>query len=184
MLTGRGYRRPVLLSGLPSWPSAARRERGVRTALAEADVVPVRVVDTDLSRDAGHRAVMELPGPVLRRCDVVICASDPLAFGASTALRLRGVRVGAEVGVCGFGDVPGASDVRPGLTTVHLPLIEAGARAFRPAFEKVSDQHVVLRTRVVVRDSTPPRTPTAVRTRRSPPSSGARRERGTGEDTT
>lgn len=157
LLVERGYRSPVLLAGTTGRPAVARRVRGLQEALAQAGTAPLRCVETGLSRDAGLRAVLDLPDSVLSRCDVLVCVNDPLAFGAATALRRRGVRVGTDIGVSGFGDIPGATDVRPGLTTVRLPLAEAGARAFRLVSGSPAVRHVVLEATAVARASTPHR---------------------------
>ncbi|MGW1784988.1 LacI family DNA-binding transcriptional regulator [Streptomyces sp. NPDC002143] len=159
LLVRRGYRRPLLITGERSdWPAVARRAQGLESALAEAGVPLRRAEETDLTRDGGYRAVMALTEAVLHDSDVLVCVNDALAFGASTALRQRGVHVGQDIGLTGFDDVPGAADVRPALTTVRLSLIEAGAQAFQLAFTPSPVQQVVLGADVVVRHSTPIRT--------------------------
>jgi LacI family transcriptional regulator len=58
--------------------------------------------------------------------------NDMMAVGVLTALRDDlGRRIPDEVSVVGFDDVPLTHDVRPALTTVHLPLEEIGAQGMR-----------------------------------------------------
>ncbi|ADI11752.1 LacI family transcriptional regulator [Streptomyces bingchenggensis BCW-1] len=158
LLVRRGYRNPLLLSGEPHWPAITRRVDGVESALAEAGVALHRTAALDLTRDAGYGAVMALTDTDLHGSDVLVCASDAVAFGAATALRRRGVSVGSDIAISGFEDGPGATDVRPALTTVRLPLIEAGAQAFRMASSPTRVRQVLLDAELVVRASTPDRT--------------------------
>src|SRR6185295_17874078 len=62
----------------------------------------------------------------------VFALNDMMAVGALAALRddLRR-RVPGDVSVVGFDDIALTVDVRPQLTTVHLPLEEIGARGMR-----------------------------------------------------
>jgi LacI family transcriptional regulator len=65
------------------------------------------------------------------------------------------VAVPADVSLTGFDDIELATDVTPRLTTVSLPLAQAGAEAVRLALTaRAEAQHLMLRGQVVVRDST------------------------------
>ena len=70
----------------------------------------------------------------------------------------RGFRPGVDVGVAGFDDIPMLQDVRPGLTTVALPLVEIGAMALEFVLSD-GPQNAAAEIGGVVRlrDSTPPR---------------------------
>lgn len=63
----------------------------------------------------------------------VVAANDTVALGACAALREAGLRIPDDVSVVGFDDLPFSIDAVPALTTVRLPLSEAGARAGRIA---------------------------------------------------
>lgn len=71
-----------------------------------------------------------------------------------------GVSVPRDVSVVGFDDVPFAADLTPALTTVRVPFEELGRTAVRLALERevgfTSDNHVVLSTQLVIRDSVRP----------------------------
>jgi LacI family transcriptional regulator len=61
--------------------------------------------------------------------------------------------------VIGYDDIPLAADLTPSLSTVHLPHEELGRTAIRLALHRdqyALDQHVVLGTHLVIRDSTGP----------------------------
>ncbi|MFE4827218.1 LacI family DNA-binding transcriptional regulator [Streptomyces sp. NPDC056672] len=84
------------------------------------------------TRRSGYEATLEL----LRRAPdltAVVAANDTVALGACAAVRERGLRIPQDVSVAGFDDLPFAVDAVPALTTVRLPLYEAGARAGRLA---------------------------------------------------
>ena len=83
-------------------------------------------------RRSGYEATLEL----LRRdpdLTAVVAANDTVALGACAALRDQGLRIPEDVSVAGFDDLPFSMDAVPALTTVRLPLHEAGARAGRLA---------------------------------------------------
>ncbi|MFI6860876.1 LacI family DNA-binding transcriptional regulator [Streptomyces sp. NPDC050421] len=86
-------------------------------------------------RRSGYDATVEL----LRRepeITAVVAANDTVALGAAAAIRDRGLRIPEDISVAGFDDLPFSVDVVPALTTVRLPLVEAGARAGRLATGK------------------------------------------------
>jgi LacI family transcriptional regulator len=85
-----------------------------------------------------------------------VAISDVIAIGAMTALRERGFRLPDDLGMAGFDDIPAARDTVPALTTVRLPLVEAGRAALRVALGE-EPQEQVLEGTVLVRASTPPR---------------------------
>jgi LacI family transcriptional regulator len=70
----------------------------------------------------------------------------------------RGIRIPADVSIIGFDDMQQAAFVNPALTSVHLPLYEAGALSCERLIErirgKVERVAEVLPTHLVVREST------------------------------
>jgi hypothetical protein len=79
------------------------------------------------------------------------------AIGAMSAIREAGRLVGADIALCGFGDIPAGRDVTPGLTTVRVPLEEVGYRALRAAVDDDGDADArPLPLEVLLRESTPP----------------------------
>jgi LacI family transcriptional regulator len=99
--------------------------------LSEAQTRRLTVHGT-YDRASGYDAALALLArePALT---AVVGANDALALGACAALRDRGIQVPVDISVAGFDDLPFSSDVTPSLTTVRLPLAEAGARAGRLA---------------------------------------------------
>ena len=61
--------------------------------------------------------------------DAVFAASDPTALGAMRAIENAGRRVGTDVAVVGFDDIPEAEVMNPPLTTVRQPKFRLGSAA-------------------------------------------------------
>ncbi|TWG03233.1 LacI family transcriptional regulator [Streptomyces brevispora] len=102
---------------------------------AHADDEERLTVHGSYDRSSGYDATVEL----LRRepeITAVLAANDTVALGAAAAIRDRGLRIPEDISVAGFDDLPFSVDVVPALTTVRLPLFEAGARAGRLAMGK------------------------------------------------
>ena len=91
----------------------------------------------------------------------VFAWDDHIAARALVALREAGVSVPADVSVIGYNDEQEAQDLYPALTTVSIPHMELGREAVRLALHRdeaaAPNQHVVLGTHIVLRDSVRPR---------------------------
>ncbi|NED75039.1 LacI family transcriptional regulator, partial [Streptomyces sp. SID9944] len=133
-LIGLGHRRLGYIAGPEERTTTRHRLEGHREALAAAGLAddPRRTVHGRYDRTSGYEATLEL----LRRdpeLTAIVAANDSVALGACAALRESGLRVPQDVSVAGFDDLPFSVDAVPSLTTVRLPLAEAGARAGRIA---------------------------------------------------
>ncbi|MGS2588008.1 LacI family DNA-binding transcriptional regulator [Streptomyces hebeiensis] len=138
-LLALGHRRIGYVAGPAERTTTRHRLEGHREALAAAGVPEARdaqgrplTVHGPYTRDAGYTATLELlsRAPELT---AVVAANDTVALGACAAVRERGLRIPADISVAGFDDLPFSVDAVPALTTVRLPLHEAGARAGRLA---------------------------------------------------
>ncbi|MEV5879698.1 LacI family DNA-binding transcriptional regulator [Streptomyces sp. NPDC052101] len=133
-LIGLGHRRLGYIAGPVERTTTRHRLEGHRAALAAAGIEedPRRTVHGRYDRQSGYEATLEL----LRRdpsLTAIVAANDSVALGACAALRSSGLRIPEDVSVAGFDDLPFSVDAVPSLTTVRLPLAEAGARAGRIA---------------------------------------------------
>jgi LacI family transcriptional regulator len=157
-LTGLGHRRIAYLGGPPGRTTSTERRRGVVEGMEAAglEVDERLLMDGDFTRDGGYAAAGELIDSDLD-FTAIIGGNDQMAIGALVALRDAGLSVPADVSVVGFGDIPIAADLLPALTTVHLPLEEAGRQALSLAFTPQGPaKTVTLPHSLVVRDSTGP----------------------------
>ncbi|MGR4850040.1 LacI family DNA-binding transcriptional regulator [Streptomyces sp. LARHCF252] len=133
-LIGLGHRRLGYIAGPEERTTTRHRLEGHRAALAAHGIEedPRWTVHGRYDRRSGYEATLEL----LRRdpsLTAVVAANDSVALGACAALRDSGLRIPEDVSVAGFDDLPFSIDAVPSLTTVRLPLGEAGARAGRIA---------------------------------------------------
>ncbi|MFI2432948.1 LacI family DNA-binding transcriptional regulator [Streptomyces sp. NPDC018693] len=156
----RGGRRAIgCVTGPLDMYVAQCRLRGYRQALADAGLRTDAswTVEGDFTEASGRGAMAEL----LERhpdVDAVLTASDTMAAGALAVLRAAGRRVPDDVAVIGFDDFPLAEHTEPRLTTVRQPMEEIGRTMVRLLLEEMEQpqvawRHVILRTRLVIRDS-------------------------------
>ncbi|WP_313357650.1 substrate-binding domain-containing protein, partial [Microbacterium sp.] len=113
-----------------------------------------RVHRGSFEREAGAAAMTAALAEGVAAGTLVFALSDVIAVGAMTAIRDAGRRVGEDIAVCGFDDVPVSRDVTPRLTTVHVPLSDLGEQAFRAVVDPEWTQPPAA-LEVVVRESTP-----------------------------
>ncbi|WP_326697585.1 LacI family transcriptional regulator [Streptomyces sp. NBC_01754] len=133
-----GHRRIGYVAGPPERTTTRHRLEGHREAMKAAgphDGEEGLTVHGLYDRRSGYDATREL---LARdgRVTAVVAANDTVALGACAAVRDHGLRIPEDVSVAGFDDLPFSVDAVPALTTVRLPLAEAGARAGRLATGK------------------------------------------------
>lgn len=90
--------------------------------------------------------------------DGVVACSDLLAIHMVQALRAHGRSVPGDVGVVGYDDMPLAAFCEPALTTVHQPVLEAGAELVAALLQLLNGVRALPRTlpvHMVVRASAP-----------------------------
>jgi len=156
-LAGRGYRRAVVLAAAMGVLSSDDRVAGFAAGFAEGGGKAVEVHRGGFTREAGWQAMNEALTMGVDPGTVVFGVSDVVAIGAMSALREAGRRVGDDVAVCGFDDIPTSRDVTPALSTVRIPLEEVGYRALRAIIDDDWNADATgIRLEVLLRDSTPP----------------------------
>jgi DNA-binding LacI/PurR family transcriptional regulator len=159
-LLGLGRRRVGMITNAPLAYTAARdRLAGYRQALEEVNIPfdEELVRYGDFREESGRGAMnqlLDLPKPPT----AVFVASDLVAFGASVAIKQRGLTIPDDVALVGFDNVRLAHYVDPPLTTVQLPAYELGYRAATLLTqliggEPVEEQEILLQTELVVRQS-------------------------------
>ena len=157
-LVALGHRRIAYLNGpRTSWSNQERR-RGLAEAVARhgvhlADLGPFApryeggLQAADLAVAAGTTAVMAY--------------NDVMALGVIARLRDRGISVPGDVSVTGFDDLVYAALSSPGLTTVAMPVAQAGRTAVNLLLDRLVEDgsgapQVVAETQLIVRGTTAP----------------------------
>ena len=126
-LIGFGHRCIGLINAAPHYMFAHHREQGWRAALAAADLPRGPIRHAEPSEEAGFtmmRALLAERDPPT----AVLCATDRLAVGALHAVSQAGLRVGCDISLIGYDDLPMAGCTDPPLTTIEQPVARAGAR--------------------------------------------------------
>lgn len=161
-LVSLGHRRFGMISGFVEHNDRAdARLSGVRRALARHDLPlqPDRLLHRPFEPDAGRDAfhiLMTSPEPPT----VIVCGSEPHAYGALFEARDMGIAVPEDVSVTGFDDMWLAGETSPALTTVRTPRDEMGRQAASHLLAQLRGERVAaprpLQTTLVVRKSTAP----------------------------
>ncbi len=129
----------------------------------ELSITSGMVVEGDMTQSGGSKAVERLlrvtPLPT-----AIICGNDLMAIGAMKRLQLEDLRIGKDISVAGFDDIPLADHTNPPLTTVHQPIYEIGRQTCAMLIDIINGRnpanlHVVLTPELVVRESSGPALP-------------------------
>jgi LacI family transcriptional regulator len=124
-----GHRRIAFIAGPEHLKVAEQRKQGYQQALAEAgiDFQPELVLAGNFTQAQGEAAAYQLAQfSAADRPSAVFASNDETAFGLMSGLSQLGWRIPDDISICGFGDVPMAKMVTPGLTTVHIAMRELG----------------------------------------------------------
>ncbi len=124
-----GHRHIGLVLPPPDIAYTPYRLMGYTDALNEAHL-PIRddyIIYGDLQRSSGYQAADTLLSRYPQLSAIVAC-NDLMALGVMAAVQARGLRVGADIAVSGFDDIPAAEYASPPLTTVRQPIYEIGQR--------------------------------------------------------
>lgn len=159
-LLSAGHQKILFLGGVPLNSSAIQRRAGYRQAL-RAHGIPYRE-DMDIpgayNRGSGYQRTRDALKAGFE-FTAVFADTDLVATGAAAALREAGRSLPDDVSIVGFDDLHFAADLTPSLTTVRVPFEDLGRTAVRLALNpdhSGSDDHVVLSTQLVIRDSVRP----------------------------
>ena len=138
----------------------AYRHQGYREGLSGAGL-PYRadyVRHGDLLRAGGYqntcRLLDEYP-----EITAIAASNDLMALGAMIATQERGLRVGEDISIAGFDDIPAAEYAHPPLTTVHQPIHEIGQRLVNLLNQQIlgepqQETQILLQGELVIRAST------------------------------
>jgi LacI family transcriptional regulator len=158
-LIDRGHRRLAYIAAPEDLMFSVYRQAGLeatlqRNGLSLAD--DCHIV-SDLTQRGGFGAMNELLD-LSAPPTAVICCNDLMALGAITAIQKRGLRVGHDIAVTGFDDIPLAEHSHPALTTVRQPIYDIGRQICNMLIRLIQDdefegRHVLLLPELVMRES-------------------------------
>lgn len=160
-LLSRGYERIAHIAGPESVSIGKQRHDGYKKAMNESVFGYNRslVIDGGFREDDGQRAI-EIILQMNNRPDAVFAVNDPVAVGAFTTLKERGVKIPQEMALAGFCDNYFSSLMEPQLTTVSQPANSIGEKAAELIIKCIEHSEeqpsttIILDTELKLRDST------------------------------
>ena len=113
--------------------------------------------DFEASPETWKQSTLELLA-LSPRPTAIIAADDIVAATVMRTVQRAGLRVPQDMTIVGFDDQPFCTYLNPALTTIQLPVIEAGRRAIEMLFARLEGaqpaaQQVTLPCPLVVRES-------------------------------
>lgn len=125
-----GHQRMGVIAGEPYASTGGDRTQGFLDACAGAGIdVPAAAVlhsrfDVRGGREAADALLQLDPRPT-----ALFAVNDFAAIGAMGAIRDKGLRVGDDIAVVGYNDIPPAAELPVALTSVRSPMREMGYHA-------------------------------------------------------
>jgi DNA-binding LacI/PurR family transcriptional regulator len=162
-LIQRGYRKIGHLGGPDFLNISQDRYKGYEAALKKHgfSVQERMVIHIGLNEEHGTEGMARLLEQATEMPDAVFCVDDPVAIGAYSHLRAKGLSIPGDIALVGFSDSPIASLVDPPLTTVRQPAYEIGRRATELLLEQLGcdeadrvPRREILKTELIIRQST------------------------------
>lgn len=160
-LASLGHNRIAYIGDRFGYQSDTERHSGYRDALRGAEIEWRQELVTrgDGKPAAAEQAMEELLG-LPNPPTAVFCFNDMSALGAMRAIRRHGMRIPADISICGFDDIFLSPYLDPPLTTVRQPMRRMGELAVENLVKLISGEEAQVKLRIkaelVVRESTGP----------------------------
>ena len=139
------------------YTAAAARLAGYRDALDAAGIAfdETLIRYGNFTPQSGEAAIADL---LREKPTAVFVASDVVALGVMKRLQALGARIPDDIALVGFDDIPLSRYLDPALTTMRLPAFGLGwgaAELITRLINRmpVENQHVLLETELIVRES-------------------------------
>jgi LacI family transcriptional regulator len=139
-LTERRHRKIGFISGDEGLDVSRERVRGYRIGLEQSGLRWNReLVECGLSTSGGAaRATAKLldgwPSPT-----ALVVADESMLVGVQYEAHRRGIHIGSELAVVGYGDMDWARRVSPAVTTLAQPTADIGGRAVQLLLARMAD---------------------------------------------
>ncbi len=157
-----GHRKIAMISTEGKANSSLDRENGYKKALADNGIEFREEYLFKGSYDYYDGSVaMEKYMSLNDRPTAVFCISDLLAVGAVKKAIRMGLKIGEDISVCGFDNIPVSGMYTPGITTVEQPCYELGRTVVEELlygirYNKKTSKHITLNFELISRDSARP----------------------------
>jgi LacI family transcriptional regulator len=154
-----GHRKIVHVTGPANRLTAIDRRRGFETAMRDAGLPtdPDSVLEADFTFATGERLA---PALRERAPTAIFAGGDALAMGILRGFQRLGCRVPDDLSLIAFGNPDFVRYTTPAMTTIDLPVSEAGQAAVELALRRLHNPEErevrTLNTELLVRESTAP----------------------------
>lgn len=121
LFSARGRRKIGFIGGVANTSTHAERARGFREGLRDAGLD----IHVELPGNFQYQAAYSAATTMLARNDrpdALFCCNDIMALAAIDAAREKGMRLGEDLSIVGFDDIPMAAWTSYRLTTVRQPV--------------------------------------------------------------
>lgn len=158
-----GHRRIAHLAGPRYTITAVERQHAYQQMIEQFGLAYQLIIENEVNSwkaEAGYHAMQTLFNVASDELPTAIfAANDPLAIGASHAIRQRGMRIPEDFSLVGVDDIDVSEYINPPLTSVQQPIEEAAGEAIQILLKLIeSDEpermQITLPPKLIVRDST------------------------------
>ncbi|MDD3413509.1 MAG: GGDEF domain-containing protein [Lachnospiraceae bacterium] len=156
LITVQGLRKIGLIAGTITNEDAEERLEAYKESLIEHGIAvdDQLIVHGDFTKECTEKVELLLN----RNPDIeaIVCANDDTAKGVYETLSKRGIRVGKDIAVLGFDDVPDSVKMNPPLATVRADASDLGYEAVCTILEMLESKkqiHKILKTKFIKRES-------------------------------
>lgn len=138
---------------------ARDRVLGIRDAIEarKLRLSPEKIIERSYSVQQGREAMRRLL-QMDRIPTAVLCGNDILAMGAVAECQSNGIAIPDEISITGFDDLDMSSQIKPALTTIHVPSAEMGETAADYLVAQIRQEPLEppleMGTRLMVRETT------------------------------
>jgi LacI family transcriptional regulator len=138
---------------------ARDRVLGIRDAIEARNLrlAPEKIIERSYSVKQGREAMRQLL-QMDRLPTAVLCGNDILAMGAVAECQSSGIKIPEVISIAGFDDLDMSSQIKPALTTIHVPSAEMGENAAEYLVAKIRQQPLEppaeIETSLMVRETT------------------------------
>ncbi|MBQ8107283.1 MAG: substrate-binding domain-containing protein, partial [Ruminococcus sp.] len=155
-LAAQGKKHIAMMSGDPNSSDCCERFEAYKEGLAAngLEYDPQLVMESDVSAyclDEAKKLIESAP-----QTDAVICVNDAVAAVVCQVLQEKGKRIGPDVAVVGFDDLPSSAQMSPPLASVKADAEIMGEAAVKIAVNRlrgVEDNELLIPTKFIPRQS-------------------------------
>lgn len=159
-LAGLGHERIAYIAAPQDLNFGFNRFKGFQRAMNDSglEIRNEYVEIGDLTRRGGQAAGERLLAQRILPT-AIIAANDLMALGVMNTAQTKGLRIGRDVSLAGFDDIPTAEDL--GLTTLNQPIYPIGRQLSQMLIAVIEEQelpklHQLLKPKLMIRDSIGP----------------------------